>query len=265
MADEINDTVETPPEGTEEQSAVEDGQEQVVETEETPAEETEEMSPEDKAFHKYQSWQGRREKDFEEKLFTRIADVLNKQPQYQAPVPTPQLATVEFTEQEPDEYATRTEWADWRDRKKVFEATVQQDSDRQVYAATLQQSRDPNVDEATHQAAMNEMAHDQHYSPTGMPLGAAADAVINYNTAVRQVYEKRLNPNSGAEPINPLANQQIPKPGLAGIAPGAGPAASSAAMPKLDSASRKLLAHIGREGKAWNAVKVGTTIEGSNE
>ena len=257
MGDQIDDTNGNPPEGQDDQLAGQDDQE--LEVDDLKPDDQEDLSPEERALHKLQSWQGRREKAFQEKLIDKVSEIITPvlEQVQQPPVVEQPPSGSQFAEPEPDPYENINAWADWRDRKKAFEATVRQSHDGQVYNATLTQIKHPDDD--VHQAALKEMKHIQNIDPvTGLPMSPAADAMLNYNNALRSVYEKRLV----AEPRkNPLEKNGIPEPGLGVSGAGGGAKPSPVVMPQnLDSSAQKMTSYLSTVG--WNAEKIKKTLEG---
>lgn len=201
---------------------------------------TPEEVAEEAAYHKYQSWQGRREKEFEERIVGRISDVLNTA---NVPAPQPTPAVDNTLGEAPDPELDLDRYLDWRDRKKEIATQNIQFQNDQLYQSALNQVKD--ADPEVHKAVMNEIDNLTH---SGDPI---ADARINYQNAQIKVLRKQLVPNTPTGD-NPLRDNPVPGAGLGSSRPGSGGGASPAAMPQnLDAASRKLIAHTG-----WGAEKV---------
>lgn len=245
MVDPIDDTVETPSEEIEDQSAVEEGQE--VEFPQDGDEPIEETSLEDRVIHKLQSWQGRREKEQEDRLYGKIAELFiqQAQPPVQQPAYQP---TVDDPEPDPD--LDVKGWIRWDQRQQQMQQAVNQQFADQAYFGTINSPNVKHPDPATHEAAMKEIQHNQNIDPyTGQPMTPSADAVLNYNNALRKVMESRLAPPEKGQ--NPLASNQPPPSGL-GVSQPAQQTRTAASMPRnLSTEAQKL---INRSG--WNAEKV---------
>uniref|UniRef100_A0A6M3LHV9 Uncharacterized protein n=1 Tax=viral metagenome TaxID=1070528 RepID=A0A6M3LHV9_9ZZZZ len=239
MADPIDDTT-VPAEEPEEQSAVQDDQQEFLQ-------EDDETSLEDRVIHKLQSWQGRREKEQEDKLYGRIAELFNKQQR----VPVQQPYQPEDPEPDPD--LDVRQWYDWRQRQDRVRAVTQQQAADQAYFGTINTVR--HSDDAIHEATLKEIQHNQNMDPyTGQPMTPSADAMLNYNNALRRILESRLAPPSEGQ--NPLASNQPPPRGL-GVSQPAQQMRSAATMPRnLSPEAQKL---INRSG--WNADKVRKVLE----
>lgn len=252
MADD-DTTVSTPTDnGTGDQSAVAKPQEPVTPIEPVEPvvpEPTPEQVAEDRLLGKLQSWQGRREKDLKEEIFSGMANLLNQQ-QMQAPQP-------DFSgmndDPEPDPDVDVKGWIRWDQRQQQQNMTTVQQANERTYYNTLNNPQVRHQDEEIHNAAMKEIQHNQNIDPYGQPMNPAADAMLNYNNAIRSVIERRLAPNqTDGSTINPLQGNAVPQPGLGVTQPSPAAAASVASMPKnLSDASRRLISRSG-----WNADKV---------
>jgi len=254
MAEPDDTTVSTPvDDGTGDQPAVIEPQDTPI----TPIEPVEPIAPEltpeqvaeDRLLGKLQSWQGRREKDMKEEIFSGIANLLNQQ---QMQTPPPDFSGMN-EDIEPDPDVDVKAWIRWDQRMQQQNMTNVQQTNERAYFSTLNNPQVRHQDEDIHNAAMKEIQHNQNLDPSGQPMNPAADAMLNYNNAIRSVIEKRFAPNPTDGPtVNPLQGNAVPQQGLGVTQPSPAAAASVASMPKnLSDASRKLISRSG-----WNADKV---------
>ena len=254
MVDTDDTTVSTPvvDNGTGDQPAVTEPTVLLAKPDDGEPQEPQEPQLEDKILNKFQSWQGRREKELKEEIFSGMADLLNQQAQqFQSPS-TPDFSGMS-DDPEPDPEVDVKAWIRWDQRQQQKQVTTVQQANERTYFTTLNNSRVRHPDAEVHQAVLKEIQHNQNLDPYGQPINPAADAMLNYNNALRMVMEKRLAPQDTVPITNPLANNQPPLHGL-GVSqpgsPGGTPPASS--MPKnLSPEARKFIAHSG-----WNAEKV---------
>ena len=257
MAEIDDTTVSTPDDGTGDQPAV---TEPVTEPTETPIEPeplqeptAEQLASEERLLNKFQSWQGRREKDFKDEIFGGMANLLNQQ----QPQPQPDFSGMN-DDPEPDPDVDVKSWIRWDQRQQQQQFTTVQQTNERTYQSVLNSPQIRHQDEEVHNAAMNEIKNDQNLDPYGQPIGPAADAVLNYNNAIRSVLEKRLFPtdDSARKATNPLQNNHPPQPGLGVSQPGSAGGSSNVSMPKnLSPESKSWIAHAG-----WNAEKVKKVI-----
>jgi len=240
-----DDTVVTPSVETEEQPAVTE-EPQVTEDLSEESEQLQETEPplEDKILQKLQSWEGRKLKEFKDEIFGGIAGLLNQQ-QPQQPV---QQQMVEESEPDPD--LDIRSWYDWRKRKDQQETISAQKGAEQAYFSALNSSTVKHTDPQIHEAVMKEIQHNQNVDlATGRPMPPSADAILNYNNALRRVMEKKFSTDNTY--TNPLQNNPPPGPGIGVSQPNAPGKPDLAAMPKLSPQAVKLVRQAG-----WNAEKV---------
>ena len=212
----------------------------------TSAEPTE-SQPEDKLKNDLQAWMGRKLKEGleerDERLFGKIADLLNTQQQQPAfQQQQPQQPYVD-TDPEPDPDVDVRSWYEWRTRQdKIQEQQARQFSDN-AYFQTL---NDPNIkhpDEKVHKAILDHMQKNQGHNQT--MAGPIADATMNYAKAMRAVTEQMIPPKQ-----NPLQNNQPNVPGLGNTQPNTA-TTSPASMPRLSPQAQRLVAKAG-----WDAARV---------
>jgi len=206
--------------------------------------------PMEKMQNDLQAWQGRKFKDFKDEMMEGMATLLNDR-QVQ-PTPAPQIDN--DPEPEIDGYDPESikSWNRWEMRRNQRDALTQQSQADNAYFTTLESPQVRHEDESVHNAVKAElvaMGNNPNVDPyTNQPLSPAADAMLNYNKALRVVYEKQ---HVTPEPTNPLQTNGPPSGGLGVSQPGTQAPATNTSMPRLSPEAEKLVSRSG-----WNAEKV---------
>lgn len=234
MNDELNEPIENPSDPTDDQPPVDP--------------EPQEPTLDDR-FNEFgrkvqndtQAWLGRRLQQNNEEIMAGIANLLN-----QHKVPT--------GEEDPTD-----PWQDpdgWYAKKRQAEIKAEQDrivKNQQIYTQTLESDLVKHQDPKVHKAVLDlldekgDQGHRVNIGVNGQPVTPTEDAVLNYNRALREVYERQLAP---VDIPNPLEGNDPPKNGL-GVSKPSGASETVVKMPKLSKHASKLISHSG-----WGADKV---------